>query len=261
MIMAKFLSILILISGLSCKAQNSIVEDHVTIKVYPNEDENEMSTSAMPDLKADSELMDYKRRFEYLIINAPGIHQPDKIEERKKMFGLYPDTVEMKRQYLDQFIQDKKLVGYFEETLAPINNPGAERNKTYTVDELMEVASKFFYCDKVMPDTTVQAHVCVGLNGVEDANWEKDYTLLEAFCFEGIFNGFDNEDSQIWDTFTAEIEKSSQLYKDQMTSLDQYLEDVKLDLFDKMKNDEVLKKELLDYYQANETNLAFRIID
>lgn len=237
------------------------IADHIVIRVYPSEHENEMKASAMPDIKADSELIEYKRRFEYLIINVPEIHQPDQIEERKEIFGLYPDTTEMKSRYLDQFIQDKMLVGYFEETIAPINNPGLEINKLYSVDELMEVASKFFYCDKVRPDTTIQAHVCIGLNGVKEANWEKDYTLLEAFCFEGIFNGFDNDDSQIWDTFTAEIEKSSQLFRSNISSLPQYLEDVKLDLFERMKNDEILKKELLAYYEANRNNLAFKIVN
>ena len=30
-------------------------------------------------------------------------------------------------------------------------------------------------------------HVCIGLNEVKEASWAKDYTLLEAFCFEAIF--------------------------------------------------------------------------
>jgi hypothetical protein len=73
----------------------------------------------------------------------------------------------------------------------------------------MEVSSKFFYCDQVNPDTSIQAYVCVGLNGVKEAKWNKDYTLLEAFCYEGIFTQFDNERSHIWDAFVSE--KSSLL--------------------------------------------------
>lgn len=57
--------------------------------------------------------------------------------------------------------------------------------------------------------------------------------------------------------------------------LDKYAEDKKLanyfeetakyiknslDLFNKMKNNTALKKELLDYYEANKNNLAFKII-
>jgi hypothetical protein len=259
--MIKYFSILILICGISCRDNKSVIRDYVTIKIYPYEHENKMKASAMPELKANSELMMYSRRFEYLLINIPEIHLPGTSEERNEIFNLYPDTLEMKRRYLEKYVQDKKLAEYFEETIAPITNPDTEINKTYTVDELMEVASKFFYCDEIAPDTSIQAHVCVGLNGVKEANWVKDYTLLEAFCYEGIFNDFDRENSQIWDSFVSKKKTSCELFRMKITTLNQYLEHVKLDLFEKMKNDEILKRELLDYYELNKTNLAFKIIN
>ena len=154
----------------------------------------------------------------------------------------------------------KKLVSYFEETAKYIKNSNIPRTTSYTQDELMEVASKFFYCDKVLPDSSIQAHVCVGLNGVKEAKWEKDYTLLQAFCYEGIFNQFDNENSQIWDTFVSEKKKSADQFKMNITSPDQFLNDVKLELFKRMKNNDTLKKELLAYYELNKTNLAFNVV-
>jgi hypothetical protein len=66
--MIKYLSILILICGISCRDNKSVIRDYVTIKIYPYEHENKMKASAMPELKADSELMMYSRRFEYLLI-------------------------------------------------------------------------------------------------------------------------------------------------------------------------------------------------
>lgn len=259
--MVKYLSVILLVFGISCQANKSVIRDHVTIKIYPYEYENKMRASAMPEIKTNSELMAYKRRFEYLLINVPEIHLPGKSEERNKISGLYPDTVEIKKLYLNKYVHDKKLAGYFEETIAPITNPDLKINKTYTEDELMEVASVFFYCDKVEPDTSIEAHVCIGLNGVKEAKWEKDYTLLEAFCYEGIFNEFDNENSKIWDSFVSKKKKSCERYRMNITTLNQYLEDVKLDLFKSMKKDEILKKELLAYYESNKTNLAFKIIN
>ncbi|MDX2361763.1 MAG: hypothetical protein QNK23_13220 [Crocinitomicaceae bacterium] len=257
--MIKYIFPLLLIFCISCRSEKAIIRDNVCIKIYPYEDANEMRASAMPELKADSELMRYRRRLEYLLINVPEIHLPEKAEQRNEIWNLFPDTTKLKRLYLNKYIQDKKLAEYFGETFAPINDTNLEITKTYTVDELMEVASKFFYCDKIFQDTTVQAHVCVGLNGIKEANWDNDYTLLEAFCYEAIFNDFDKDSSKIWTSFSSLKDLSVQKYKAEIKSLDQYLENVKLELFDQMKKDEVLKEELLAYYELNKNNLAFKI--
>jgi len=237
------------------------IENYVVIKVYPYEHEGKMSASAMPELQLDSNLMSMKKRFEYLLMNVSEIHLPEKSERRKEIWNLYPDTPELKRLYLSEYVQDEKLVKYFEESMAPIENPNIKRNKVYTINELMDIASKFFYCDKVEADTSVQAHICIGLNGVGEANWEKDYTLLEAFCFEGIFHYLDKDSSQIWDSFVSKKNESCQQLKENITTLDQYLEEVKLDVFEKMRNDIVLRQELKKYYELNKSNLAFKLID
>lgn len=251
----------IIITGFSCQDQKSIVSENISIKIYLYEVNNETKASAMPELKVESELIKYKRRFEYLLINISEIHLPDNFEERNRIFDLYPDTLEIKRLYLRKFVQDNRLLTYFEETFAPIDNPKVKVTKLYTVDELMEVGSKFFYCDKVNPDSSIQAHICVGLNGVKEAVWEKDYTLLEAFCYEGIFAQIEKEDSRIWDIFVSEKKKTYEQFKMTITTLEQYLEDVKFELFERMKNNETLKKELLEYYELNKTNLAFKILN
>lgn len=215
----------------------------------------------MPAIKSSSKLKKYSRRFEYLLVNIPEIHLPEKAEERNEIFNLYPRKSKMKRLYLEKYVLDTNLVEYFEETIAPINNPNLEISMTYTTNELMEVASKFFYCDLVLPDTSIQAHVCVGLNGVREARWEKDYTLLAAFCYEGVFNELDHDTSEIWDSFVAKKAEACMEYRSNISTLDQYLSDVRLDLFERMKGDEILKKKLLDYYELNKTNLAFKIIN
>lgn len=259
-IMTKHLSILILLLSLSCQAQRSIITDHVTIKISTYKYGNEMKVSPMPELKAESGLMKYKRRFEYLIMNISEIHLPARSKDRKRIFDLYPDTTEIKRLYLKALNDDKKLVGYFEETKAPISDPKVKVNKMYTSDELMEVASKFFYCDKVNPDTSIQSRICIGVNGLSEAKWEKDYTLLSAFCYEAIFNDLDQDVSQIRESYRSEKKNSTEQFRKNMTALDKYLEDVKEDLFTRMKNNVILQKALLDYYQLHKNDLAFEII-
>jgi hypothetical protein len=258
--MIRHLFFLFLISSLSLQAQQSIISEHVTIVISTYVQDNETRASAMPELKGDSKLMPHKRRFEYLLINVSAIHSPDKAKERMDIWKLYPDTVKLKRLYLNKFAEDKKLNNYFGETLKYIRDPAVKRKTGFTQDELMEVASKFFYCDQVMPDSSIQAHVCIGLNGIKEAAWTKDYTLLQAFCYEAIFNDLDRDTSLVWDSFGALKKESVQKYRGKPGSLEQYLNNVKLEVFERMKNNPLLKDELLAYYEMNKNNLAFEII-
>jgi hypothetical protein len=259
--MAKYFYLLTCVICVSCMNHDSIIRDNVIIVVQPNEAESTIKSYAMPEINPQSNLIAYKRRFDYLLINISEIHLPEKAEERNRIFNLYPDTLQLKQRYLDKYVQDKKLAEYFEESFTPIDNPDFKRNKTYSSDELMEVASKFFYCDKVEADTTIQTHICIGLNGVKEANWEKDYTLLEAFCYEAIFHDFEDENSEIHHSFVANKKESCEIYRKNITSLDRYLQDVKLNLFERMKNDKTTKKKLLEYYQFNKQNLSFVIMN
>jgi hypothetical protein len=260
--MKKHLSILLLISCISCVAQKkSIIRDNVSIEINPYEDNGQTKASAMPFLNLNSELIKYGRRFEYLLINVSEIYLPSMAQERNELWQLYPDTVKLKRLCLDKFIEDEKLVSYFDETAKYVRDSSLIPKTTFTKDELMEVASKFFYCDKILPDSAVQAHICVAINGVEEANWSNDYTLLQAFCYEGIFTLSDTDSSQIYSTFVDEKKMSVDKFKKNITSLDQYLQDVKLDLFERIRTNEAIKKELLAYYDLNKNNLAFRVIE
>ncbi len=256
-----FSLLLISIVSISCLAQKkSIIRDNVFIDISTYEEGNKSKADAMPMLKPNSELMPFKKRFDYLLINLSAIHSPHKAQERNEVWKLYPDTLTLSTLYLNKFVEDKKLVRYFEETAKYSKDSTLKRKTQFTQDELMEVASKFFYCDEVLPDSSIQAHICVGLNGIAEAKWKKDFVLLEAFCYEGIFTEFDNEPSRIWDIFVAEKKNSTEKFFTTMTSLDQYLLEVKLELFERMKNNSTLKKELLAYYALNKHNLAFEII-
>ena len=257
--MKKYFSILILISFISFQNKKSLIEENVSIEISVYENKGVKKASAMPQLKPESTLIKYKKRFEYLLMNVSKMHQPDGVKERTEIWDLYPDTIKLKRLYLDKFVQDDKLVKYFEETNAPIANPNLEITKTYTQEELMDVASKFFYCDKILPDTIVQSHVCIGINGIKEAKWDKDFTLLAAFCYETIFNDFDKDSSTIYEVYSIEKKMACEQFRKNITSLDKYLEDVKLNLFSRMESNAILKQELLAYYDLNKNNLAFKI--
>jgi hypothetical protein len=243
----------------SCNSSKKLINQQVEIEVSIYEDNSVIKASAMPKMKENNSLAPYEKRFEYLLINVPKIHQPEKFKERNAIWSLYPDTIQLKRKYLKKFSHDKALTSYFQKTMKPIVDSNAKINISYTIDELMDIASKFFYCDKVLPDSSVQAHICIGLNGIKEANWKKDYTLLEAFCYEAIFDDLDEEKSIIWKTFEQIIFESEQKHKTKFTSSEVYLENLKLEVFNRMKYSEILKLELIAYYQFNKGNLSFKI--
>jgi hypothetical protein len=256
----KQLLALVLLIGAYLQADESLLKEHITIKIYPYERDGEMRASAMPEFTADSSLLPYKRRFDYLLVNVPTIHSREEAERRGELGKLYPDTTAIREQYLNEYLQDGQLLAYFEESFSYLQDSQLERVNTYDKEELMEVASKFFFCDKVRPDTAIVAHVCIGLNGVKEAQWEKDYTLLEAFCFEAIFDDLEKDQSALWLSFSAGKQQAVEKHRKNISTLDDYLEKVKLELFKQMKADEELEKVLLNYYQKNRENLAFIIV-
>jgi hypothetical protein len=257
----KYFFFIFLVPLASCQLNHDLIKNEVAIKVYTYQDSNAIKATAMPELKADSKLQSFARRFDYLLINVSEIHQPNKFETRNSIWSLYPDTIQLKRKYLNEFSSDKKLKHYFAKTYKAILQDETKKKVEYSTQELMDVASKFFYCDSVLPDTTVQAHVCIGLNGVKEAKWAKDYTLLEAFCYEAIFSDLDKDSSQVWESFGAIKSKSEWLFRKKISSLPSYLESVKKEVLKQMNNDPILKTTLVAYYQKNQSNLSFRIVN
>lgn len=254
-----FLFFLIFTPLISCGIQHSVIENNVEIEVYTQNENGNIVASAMPKLRSDRQLNSFHRRFEYLLINVSKIHSPEKANKRKEIWSLYPDTIELKKRYLQEFTSDKKLEKYFQLTASALTKDGHGKISSFSSTELMEVASLFFYCDKVFPDTTIQSHVCIGLNGITEANLQKDYTLLEAFCYEAIFNDFEKDVSVIDDSYSRNKRIACLKYKSTINSLDQYLLDVRKELFELMKNDSILKESLLNYYERNKNNLSFQL--
>ncbi len=177
--MIKSLFVLLLMSS-TYPSGESIIRDNIKIILFPYEYENSMRAAAMPEIKAESELMKHPRRFEYLLVNISEMHQIEKWDERNEIGKLYPDTNEIKRIYMDKYAHDKKLTNYMEETYAAIKKTNKQK-RTYSQNELLEVASKFFYCKDVAEDTTIQSYVCIGNNGVREIKSDKEH--LEGALF------------------------------------------------------------------------------
>ena len=83
-------------------------------------------------------------------------------------------------------------------------------------------------------------------------------TLLEAFCFEAIFENLQGrKDTKFMDNFLAYVDTAREQYKE--LPFDELLSKAKNEIFEKMERDRDLKSMLLSYYRENEGNLPFRL--
>lgn len=65
-----------------------------------------------------------------------------------------------------------------------------------SMDDVVAVAVRFFYPDDVRPDGTIQTHICIGLNGVQDLQRPRD-TVLEAFLYATILQAVQDRGSPL----------------------------------------------------------------
>lgn len=131
----------------------------------------------------------------------------------------------------------------------------------FTQTEMMLAASRFFYCDKIeKEDTGIGYHICVGINGIKEIESQKDLTVLEAFCIEGIFDAMNHKkEAAFIKDFSNNIQKSKAERKKHFNDFNELLLGVRKDCFNEMEQNENLKKSLLAYYQKNKSTINFTI--
>lgn len=125
------------------------------------------------------------RRYEYLLSNKINLETVN---------TLKPDTIKAREEF-KKIINKDHFKDYFYETYYNHNIKKA----TYTKDEIMNIASKFFLTEKYGDNYSTR--ICVGINGFDSKNDIRDNTLAQALMFEAIFDKIMHQN----DTTTAEI--------------------------------------------------------
>lgn len=237
----------------------ALLSNYIELKVEQYEEDNEKYIGVSPKIKdnlpgKEGKLINkYHRRFDYLLQNKThfqGIY--DK---------LYPDTNKINKLYIASISNDLNFVSYFTDFKKSLTSNAIQKSK-FNKAELMTVASKFFYCDGLKPDSTIRSHICIALNGVTEAKWNKDYTLLEAFCFEAIFENYYVKDkirNQFVDNFVTYIKEGEKKAKSTLNEPKVFLESVRIYSFKKMEQDKALLTTLLTYYNKVQQTLPFEI--
>ncbi len=237
----------------SCQIASQL---HIDIQTF--EQNGVQKAGAMAWHSPKSAYSAYKRRFDYIILNAPKIHAPDQAEARKKLFGLYPDTLELKAEYLRILIQDSTLSTNVLTMMRAIDASGVGQPKApFSKAQFFEVASRFFLIDSISPKGKIQTHVCIGINGQQELVNSAQFHLLAAFCYEAIFTDFDKEVSVIDEVFEIHRQELSEIIlKDKKRNRISFYQQV---LFQKMAKDVLFQKALLEYFESHRGDLPFEI--
>ena len=258
--MKLFILLFFLVAHVFIASAQINLNDYIRLHIQYYEEDGEKYLGVSPEIRTSAPgklgqaMRQYPRRFRYILLNKS--HFQNTYEP------LYPDTGKINRLYTDALSKDSLFVFYFNRLAAPFLHPEIKKEK-YTRAELMMVAARFFYCDGVRKDSRITSHICINLNGLKDASFSKNYTLLEAFCFEAIFENLrttDDKPNRFVENFKAYIREAEQKEKVSLSSLNDYLAQVRQYCFTSMEKDTSLKQTLLDYYTRHRDSIPFIIV-
>lgn len=240
------------------KAQPDL-SSYIELKAGLFEEEGEKYLDFSPRIKASAgdhlsqQLIRYHRRFDYLLKNRTRF--------QNRYDSLYPDTARIDALYLASLQADTAFRGYWMAMTNPFLS-GSMKKERYSMEELMQTASVFFYCNGIRNDSSVSSHICIVLNGTAGLKQDRDRTLLEAFCFEAIFSGYDQTGGnrpKYVENFLQYIRNAEQQEKGFLPDRDTYLLRVRQSCFAAMQQDPDLRQALLDYYAAHRDTFSFII--
>lgn len=234
--------------------------DHIFFEIKNYGTTDQPDVSFRPVFDQNSPYSNYQWRFNYLLMNKSEIYQPGHFWKSERIVNMFPDTLRMREMAISQYRQDETLKSYFEQSLAPFWETEVPRI-SFSKKEMMEVASKFYFADQILPDTSVQVHICIGINGVSETEFAKDITLLAAFCFETIMQEKKVVQAKLDKAFKEERKKALRANQKLKGPSELYLIAVREQLYENMKTNKDFEKILLRYYKKNKVNLAFKLTE
>ena len=249
----KSLTIILLIFTVTCcnKSNPIKTENYIDLVYYEDKSNNDISSHIFPDIKDSHDsigifIKNHSRRFNYFFSSKIDTYTLKKI---------YPDTTQIKKIFLKQ-INEQQFVSNF----LKLANLKKQTKELYSMDEIMEVASRFFVV--VNSGETFRIKICAGGNDFKDLNAIKDVSLIEAMTYEAIISVFDKEKSErpkfinnarIY--FSEAIKNPDSLNNKVLSKLAENR------LYEMMEKDESLKLFIKEYFTMNSDNIPFDVIN
>jgi hypothetical protein len=169
---------------------------------------------------------------------------------------LLPDSSSIKKLYHIELNNPD-----FKSNIEKVLFPNKFEKHTFTIDEMMLIASKFFLVEK-RGNRGLGIRVCSGING-QIENQKVDYTLLETIVFDAINDRMLNKqmpNAIFLDSVNVYLTNSINK-NHEVESLDSLESIARKSVFFSMEKDEDLKKTILEYYKINKENIPIIITE
>ena len=256
--MKHIFSLLLFLFTLRAQSQKIDFCKYFYLDVSTVERNGKITLSYNPDIKFISNdkfskfLRKHSNRFSYLLWN--------KLGALDKVADIYPDSIRMDSAFC-VLLQKNNLFNAYLNDLIPNSFLKKEKKDSFSIDDMMFVASGFFYCESIREkDTILVKSICAGRNGEAEIKANRDFTLLEAFAFEGIFYSLlKSHEPKFVLNFYEYARQSLDKHKIHFDSFEALLFAIREECFEFMKNNKNLRRNLLHYYRSNQNNLNFTI--
>lgn len=179
-------------------------------------------------------------------------HFSDNSNDEKLM--AITDTGELQNEFIKSLENDSKFNSVMNKLTNKVTDKSNYIPDTVSVDELLNIAAKYFAIIKINKDGNYVGKVCTGINGLKQTEKERK-PQIEAFCFSTILNNFQGEQFNMYNEFVKGIKE---LYKINLgiENNDKLLR-AQGAMYMFMRNNETLKELLLFEYENKKEYLPF----
>jgi len=164
------------------------------------------------------------------------------------------DTIELQNGFIKSLENDSLFNSEMNKLTKKITDKSNYIPDTISIDDLLNIAVKYFSIIKINEDGYYVGKVCAGINGLKET--EKERTpQVEAFCFASILNNYQGEQYNMYNEFVKGIKE---LYKINLAiDSDARLLRAQGAMYMFMRNNEKLKELLLYEYENKKDYLPF----
>lgn len=160
----------------------------------------------------------------------------------------------LQQAFISDLSQNKDFVNIIETALKPSLKPKQTIRDTVSMDQVLNIAVKYFNVLRITPKGNYALKVCAGINGIRQTE-AKRQPHIEAFCFAAILKNYRNPKGLL----RSEVMRvGRKLYKVKLgLKPKERLLRAQGALFFMMYNSEVLRKVLKDAYNEKKASLPF----
>ena len=198
----------------------------------------------------------------YLVANAPDLHSI--FNKLRKSKG---DSMIINRTFQDylktNIIFKKESLRLTQSFLSSQKGENPNYYRNYSMDDLIEVASRFYYPTRYTPQGTLIWKTGLTTHGWDKTPKEKRDLLAEAFVFDMFsFQYHGNENSHFRREIRRIAQKSGSInIKDMHLSEEHKLEQIRTNFYHLFSQSKVFRQAIRDHYQRKKEILDFNLLE